>query len=153
MLFKYFPQLYKALFSRGLAGRYSVWKIAWDLFSENALTGIGLGNWFLVSGEALRVHNSFLNTLVDTGLLGAASLLLFYVVFIMKFFRKKGAYRDNPFLFGFFSIVIGSIVQQFFESYTLGFGGPEFTSYYFIVFFFLTVAILREKRVKVLEKR
>ncbi len=138
-------KLYKALVLRGTAGRVFLWVKAIEIFKSHPLTGTGLGTWFIVSGEILRSHNTFLTTLVEEGLPGILIIGIFYTYLAIVFLRKREKkIRKSHYHFvnGAFSIIMGSIVQQLFESYTLGFGGPEFTSYYFLIFTYLLISML-----------
>ena len=67
------------------AGRYFIWKKAWELFLENPIIGIGLGSfpyrYSLRTGDCGRaVHNAYLKFLVETGIIG----FLFFIYIIVS---------------------------------------------------------------------
>jgi tetratricopeptide (TPR) repeat protein len=64
------------------SGRYDIWRVAWERFKEEPLTGIGTENFqqdYLVLGETLELpahpHSLELRALSQTGLAGAVLLL------------------------------------------------------------------------------
>lgn len=69
-----------------LERRQNVWVLAWDLFKQNPVLGVGMGNWAVVrfiSDEARSAgspHNSFLLALVEGGpfVLIAFGMVLWY---------------------------------------------------------------------------
>jgi O-antigen ligase/tetratricopeptide (TPR) repeat protein len=72
------------------AGRWSIWRAAWEIFREHPLTGAGLDTFRLAFGakrpvdfwqqegdaSPTKAHNEFLHTLATQGLLGGVALLL-----------------------------------------------------------------------------
>lgn len=64
-----------------LERRAYTWTVGFDLFRENPILGIGMGNWALVrfindpSHSAGSAHNSYLLALIEGGLLGLSGYL------------------------------------------------------------------------------
>jgi O-antigen ligase len=81
----------------GLSGRVDVWRAGIDIFREHPLLGVG----FRLQDEALparfqtlgTVHNGFLGTLVEVGLLGAIPLFWFMCVGVRNLWR--GSNRNH----------------------------------------------------------
>ncbi len=77
----------------GLSGRVDLWEAGIDIFLENPLLGVG----FRLQDEALparfqaagAVHNGFLGTLVEVGLIGAIPLFWFIAIGIRKLWRDS----------------------------------------------------------------
>ena len=75
------------------AGRYYIWKVAFNLFLENPIGGIGLGSfpyrYSLRTGDYYQraVHNAYLKYLVETGIFGFA--MFFYIIFYIGLIALK----------------------------------------------------------------
>jgi O-Antigen ligase len=78
------------------AGRNLVWPVAVDLIAESPVLGLGRNGW-QNSGASLYVfqtfkepfthpHNSYLQLLIDNGLLGSLPILLFYLLIVKQSF-------------------------------------------------------------------
>jgi O-antigen ligase len=84
--------------SSGLSGRVDLWRAGVDIFLDNPFLGVG----FRLQDEALparfqaagAVHNGFLGTLVEVGLLGAIPLFWFMAIGIRKLWRDSR--QTNP---------------------------------------------------------
>jgi O-antigen ligase len=84
--------------SSGLSGRVDLWQAGVDIFLDNPFLGVG----FRLQDEALparfqaagAVHNGFLGTLVEVGLLGAIPLFWFMAIGIRKLWRDSR--QTNP---------------------------------------------------------
>lgn len=68
---------------RFTAGRYYIWKVAFNLFLENPFGGVGLGSfsyrYALRTGDSPKAtHNAYLKFLVETGIFGF--LLFSYII-------------------------------------------------------------------------
>jgi O-antigen ligase len=82
----------------GLSGRVELWEAGIDIFLDHPLLGVG----FRLQDEALpamfqyagAVHNGFLGTLVEVGLLGAIPLFWFMGIGIGKLWRDSN--RSHP---------------------------------------------------------
>jgi O-antigen ligase len=101
---------------RNMLGRFDLWARAWDLFKISPVFGIGFarfndvspftvadevsgykGLFALYTGEnyvfsSAHAHNSYLNFLAETGLVGLALVLLFWAVCIRILWR---GYRNS----------------------------------------------------------
>jgi O-Antigen ligase/Tetratricopeptide repeat len=87
----------------GGGNRYDYWRIAWDQFTDEPIKGIGAGNfdrtYFLERStreDVRQAHSLELQTLGDTGIVGALMLGAFLVAVIAGIFRRAGAARGDP---------------------------------------------------------
>ncbi|MGP4062876.1 O-antigen ligase family protein [Halobacillus sp. H74] len=100
----------------GGSGRFELWGRAWDLFSTNPLVGIGANNFADYNafeyGENLVVHNTFLEVLVESGIIGLFAYGLFVFTVLIQIFQAK-FHRKYPFLFLTF---LGFMFQMMFLS-------------------------------------
>lgn len=79
------------------SGRFSLWKISWELFCDNPIFGIGWGQFAnYTTGEFVQVyagqeiretHNVLLQLLCETGLVGTLLITIPIVILIYKAFR------------------------------------------------------------------
>lgn len=64
-------------------GRTRYWELAWQLFKENPLTGIGWGRFRLYTESMYRkkmeAHNVFLQLLCENGIFGLVAFLAMYI--------------------------------------------------------------------------
>ena len=121
----------------GFTGRFVVWRVAWNLFLENPILGIG----FRALDHVVRVtaHNGYLTLLAEIGLPGSISVG--YLVFAGINSLRKDA-RDErlrPMLSVLAGLSIGYLMLAMFERYLFNVGNP--TSLIFML------AILRPKPV------
>jgi O-antigen ligase len=100
----------------GGSGRLELWGRAWDFFSSNPLFGIGASNFADYNafkyGDQLVVHNTFLEILTESGLIGLLIYVLFVFTVLLQIF-KANIHRKYPFLFLTF---LGFIFQMMFLS-------------------------------------
>jgi len=75
------------------SGRRELWEQAIALFPAHPLTGVGAHNYRSVTGEALVVHNTYLEILVELGLVG---LVLFSIVLGGVVVRAGRRIRRSP---------------------------------------------------------
>jgi hypothetical protein len=87
-------------FTSGGGNRYDYWRIAWNQFSDHPLNGIGAGNfdrtYFLerrTNEDVRQAHSIELQTLGDTGLVGAILLGAFLVAVFVGAWRRSRALR------------------------------------------------------------
>jgi O-antigen ligase len=102
-------------------GRIQLWAEGLKIFRLYPLFGTGLGGWAALSGHYLSPHNTYLHVAVELGLVGLA-LYLIYIALFMKDLRKMmlGAAAGSAryiILSGLYSLCLGLLVHQFFESY------------------------------------
>jgi O-antigen ligase len=100
----------------GGSGRLELWGRAWDFFTSNPLFGIGASNFADYNafkyGDQLVVHNTFLEILTESGLIGLLIYILFVFTVLFQIF-KANFHRKHPFLFLTF---LGFIFQMMFLS-------------------------------------
>ena len=89
------------LVSLGIGFRADYWRVAWDAWLENPLTGTGAGTfqytWLLdrpgVQGVK-QVHNLYLEQLTETGIFAFLALLAFVAVLLA--YTVRAAWRRRP---------------------------------------------------------
>lgn len=100
----------------GGSGRFELWGKAWGYFENHIVTGVGAFNFpdynAYEYGEALSVHNTFLDIISESGLPGIFLYLLFILLLFYQLVQKK-VYKDRPYLFLTF---IGLLLQMAFLS-------------------------------------
>ena len=89
------------LASLGVGFRADYWKLAWEAWLENPLTGTGAGTFQYTWLEGrtgvqgvLQVHNLYLEQLTETGIFAFAALLAFVVLLLV--FTARTAWRHRP---------------------------------------------------------
>jgi putative inorganic carbon (HCO3(-)) transporter len=84
--------------NRFLSGRLHIWESAWLLFEQNYVTGIGLGQFQTELARNVGVntgsHNGYLETLVETGVVGLALFVLALMALVAKAW-KSGPLRGH----------------------------------------------------------
>jgi len=90
-------------FTSGGGNRYDYWRIAWHQFSDQPLKGLGAGNYdrtyFLereTDEDVRQAHSIELQTLGETGLVGALLLGAFFVAVAIGAWKRAAATRTNP---------------------------------------------------------
>ncbi len=71
------------------SGRMNMWELAWRLFLENPVYGIGLGNFRVANdiNSLQNVHNTYLQFLCETGVIGLSLIVLPMVFLFFKTWR------------------------------------------------------------------
>jgi tetratricopeptide (TPR) repeat protein len=89
-------------FTSGGGNRYDYWRIAWHQFSDNPLKGLGAGNYdrtyFLereTDEDVRQAHSIELQTLGETGLIGALLLGAFFVAVAIGAWKRAAAARTS----------------------------------------------------------
>lgn len=72
-----------------LAGREEMWEIMWKTFMENKLFGIGFANSTKYVLSNIGSHNSYLNILVENGIVGMFFFVLIMVSIINSIFKTQ----------------------------------------------------------------
>jgi len=105
-----------------LSGRDEIWREAVSLIKKYPLFGIGLYRAPFLISSGKDAHNTYLNLLLETGLLGFVPFILILTLYLkemISFFLnidlKKAAY-----LFVFFSICLGFLINDLKEATMLG---------------------------------
>jgi O-antigen ligase len=89
------------------ATRIEVWKISIDLFKENPIAGVGVGNFSNLAKErwtlakkykGVVVHNSYLSILSQTGLVGLLLYLSWNILLIRRLFKNSRINHKNQIL-------------------------------------------------------
>ncbi len=85
-------------FTSGGGNRYDYWRIAWGQFLDHPLDGVGAGNfdrtYFLerrTNEDVRQAHSIELQTLGETGIVGALALGAFFVAVFVGFWRRSRA--------------------------------------------------------------
>ncbi|WP_141400324.1 O-antigen ligase family protein [Ureibacillus acetophenoni] len=90
------------------SGRFELWEQALDYFMSKPLLGIGAFNfsdyYAFHHHKTLYVHNTYLEILAESGILGFTLFLLFLIVLMKKFYEIK-LHKTKPYIvltfFGF----------------------------------------------------
>ncbi len=89
------------LISLGVGFRADYWKLAWEAWLENPLTGTGAGTFQYTWLEGRpgvqgvkQVHNLYLEQLTETGIFAFAALVAFVIVLVV--FTARAAWRHRP---------------------------------------------------------
>lgn len=89
-------------FTSGGGNRYDYWRIAWGQFTDHPLNGIGAGNfdrtYFLerrTNEDVRQAHSIELQTLGETGLIGALALGSFLAAVLVGLWRRARAARGR----------------------------------------------------------
>lgn len=89
-------------FTSGGGNRYDYWRIAWKQFTDHPLDGVGAGNfdrtYFLerrTSEDVRQAHSIELQTLGETGIVGALALGFFLVAVFVGIWRRARAARSR----------------------------------------------------------
>lgn len=111
--------------------RINFYKDAWNIFLENPITGIGLGNLgyyakFKISASA-SAHNLFLGLLGEAGIIGALFFLLLlgkmFLILLKNYINEK---EDNIKIFqwagisAFIGVLAHSMMEPNFEGFQFG---------------------------------
>lgn len=99
--------------SDGGSGRFELWDRAWRYFAESPWMGVGASNFLPYNqfqfGDSLQVHNTLLEILSETGVVGTFCFLLFLLLTIYQLFQHR-VYRKKPYLFlAFFGFLLQMI--------------------------------------------
>ena len=112
--------------------RVTVWEESWDIFLDNPLTGVGIGNLgryiTFVTSERASAHNIVLGLLAETGIVGFllfATLIILTWRSIMQSYRETNDDRSRFVTWGIASAFLGAIAHSMVE--------PNFEGYQFSV--------------------
>ena len=96
------PTSKESRFTSGGGNRYDYWRIAWEQFTDHPLNGVGAGNfnrtYFIerrTREDVRQAHSIELQTLGDTGLVGALLLGTFFVAVFAGLWRRSRAARQR----------------------------------------------------------
>jgi O-antigen ligase len=123
------------------SGRTDIWTVGWRMFEDNAVSGVGAGNFSVTSleyafepgaidagtlrsdqGEGKVAHNVYLETLAELGIVGLGLLLAIFVYSVTAAaraasnFARNGDERRETLARALMAAQIGTIVAGFFAS-------------------------------------
>ena len=113
---------YSGVYSKGISYRINAIKSAVELFKENPVLGIGMGEFmYLREGKGSYPHNLFVESLVSFGVL---ALFIFWPLFLISFknaiviLKKKSAKKEEVvtslwFIFFFFESMVSGSLSEF----------------------------------------
>jgi len=91
--------------------RFQMWKASFEIFKQNPLLGVGIGAYqkeihkMAVDDKSMKYmsrfdhpHNTFISSLVNTGLIGLFSLLLVFYIPFQYFYRHAKKLPQDPFV-------------------------------------------------------
>ena len=108
--------------------RMNVYKASFEMFKDNPLLGIGLGNttfreiygYYMLSGfDALSAYSIYLETAVETGILGLCAFLSFLFLLLkpsIKFIMTKNEIGQKIFVSCCVLSLVGAMVHGFFDT-------------------------------------
>lgn len=105
----YFPEQWIRMISLNISdgadnGRVELWKRAWTAWKISPILGNGLGGMYREFGKA--THNTYLQVISETGIIGTFLFLMFVIVRIIKAHRLKNKI--------YFCILTGMLIQMAF---------------------------------------
>ncbi len=123
------------------SGRLALWNHAWDLFVQNPILGVGWGNFSkTVIGSVtvqteMETHNIYLQLLSETGIVGAALILLpliFTYQYTIKTVQHVVIYKQYSSKWTI-AVLYSLFNQTFFLLYGIT-GNPLYDSSFFIMY-------------------
>lgn len=88
----------------GGSGRFEIWNNGLSLFLNNPIQGIGLYNFRDYSadffGEGIYMHNTFLEILVESGVIGSVLFFIFWALLFLKIMSIVSKDKSKAFLLG-----------------------------------------------------
>ncbi|MDD1504382.1 O-antigen ligase family protein [Lysinibacillus sp. CNPSo 3705] len=88
----------------GGSGRIEIWNNGLSLFLNNPIQGIGLYNFRDYSadffGEGIYMHNTFLEILVESGVIGSVLFFIFWALLFLKIMSIVSKDKSKAFLLG-----------------------------------------------------
>ncbi|MCH7951728.1 O-antigen ligase family protein [Patescibacteria group bacterium] len=118
------PWLYRQVFKPTSATRrLAYWGQAVRAFGTRPLTGTGPGTFRLISQAEQKApgdfswfaHNWYLQTLVESGVIGFFLWSSLFFILFRRAFRATGVRRSDPYFVGLFVGVLASSVHSFFD--------------------------------------
>jgi O-antigen ligase len=94
-----------------------------EVFIENPIAGVGLGNYTIVSGLGKETHSDYMEILATTGLVGAMIFFPIYLIIWLRLskLRKQTTDSSEIYSIGIFKAILLTLLL-------LGFGRPNFNS-------------------------
>ncbi|MCD4655507.1 O-antigen ligase family protein [bacterium] len=105
---KRFQQLEEPRYRDGLAIRQDLYKEGWVMFRDNPFTGVGLGNYQLLSTYRVVSHSDYAEVLSTTGIIGAFLYFPIYLVLGRRLYRlrKIGSEQDAAVYYYYVTIFV-----------------------------------------------
>lgn len=119
---------------RSSISRIQLIKEAWAASKDNLIAGIGIGNQSIVLNDAVLVHNLYLETLLETGLIGLLTLGAYLLSVGRRFFLLWKTSRDRQTLIFTGSLLISFYISLINAAQEPSFWGPEYASVLAIYF-------------------
>ncbi|MBU2445569.1 MAG: O-antigen ligase family protein [Bacteroidetes bacterium] len=121
--------------------RLNFYKDVWQMFLDNPIIGVGIGNLgyhakFIILDHA-SAHNIVLGLLGETGIPGALvfiSLLISVFVYFIKSYRRENIDSNKILLWSFLSSIVGVYVHSLME--------PNFEGFQFSIVFWTSVGLM-----------
>ncbi|HXV13093.1 MAG TPA: O-antigen ligase family protein [Candidatus Krumholzibacteria bacterium] len=94
------PELLRSGLDIDASTRVVLWDIAWDLFKQHPLTGVGMGDYTIEADKLLAgrrvtttvdTHNVYLHILATRGVIGFVPFVLFWTVLVRRLLRIRGS--------------------------------------------------------------
>lgn|GEM_PF-4368119 len=107
-----------------LSGRTAIWGFVWQLFLKNPIIGIGFRMSDTVVQKALgeaSVHNVYLTTLAETGIVGTFFMMLAVCFALYRLFIMAWKYQDKNCIF-YFGVLMGASIFGMAESNLINIG-------------------------------
>lgn len=93
----------------GGSGRLSIWEKGLELFQQHPIFGVGIGNYrphvIAEYGNAIYMHNTYLETLVESGVIGITIYALIFLFVFFTYFKNRHQLNDNGYLIYTFTAV------------------------------------------------
>lgn len=95
------------------SGRSELYDVAWRMFEENPIFGVGVGGYFALFGSTTAsgfeyAHNIVLQILAETGLIGFALVLLPLLVIVGRSLFRRPQTVESAGIFGLTLVIIVS---------------------------------------------
>jgi len=108
-----------------MTGREKLWRSAWILFKQSMYFGIGVNQSFYKTADTarqlgyqirykyIRVHNTYLKIMVDTGMIGIFIYFIIILIGIYYLIKARNIFFDIPFYFYLTNAILaGWIIQH-----------------------------------------
>lgn len=101
-------------------------QVGWEIFLDNWPTGVGIGqamrSMHMETGENLKPHNTYLDIMIDMGLIGALFYLAMFGIPLLMLLRAAYLLRENAAFQELNLVMITSILVMLFGFFTLSLG-------------------------------
>jgi len=140
-----------------MSGRIEIWENAYKYFKRKPVLGYGFGTSdfvILTEGDATRLaylkktryglhtHNSYLRSILETGVVGTSFILVFLVAFpikVISLLRRIYSEELHMLALMFATFIFASILNSFFESWLFSVGSLPTFMFWWAVFMFYKI--------------